>query len=236
MAAIQIDLRDTGYETLALALTGAQNGSTSPTTPLFYDDAGAFGPGTSVFSDNTMLAAFSTTSTTQFWIDDVNKRIIQINNGSVNNTDPFINWDCSMLTVNDGATGTSISSSWTPGQTGSNIVVRENNGTGTITTVYVDGITDYHFSFTIPTVGFLNSGNAQECIITGVNVTTTLAPVPNYYEFEHQGNAVQAYTEGATLLFPTFTLKVPTYQMVQQLDIQYPDMPPGVVLMLPIFH
>lgn len=175
MAAIQIDLRNTGYETLALALTGAQDGNPTPTTPLFYEGVNGsggvvtFGPGISVFSDSDMLVQFPTDSITQFWIDDTNQRIIQINSGSVNNTDDFIDWDCSMLTVADGDIGNSIVSTWSPGQTGSSIEIRENDNAGNITSVYVDGVTAYHFNFTIPPIGFLNSGDQKECIVTGVN-------------------------------------------------------------------
>ena len=220
MATITVNLRTPSYATLALAKAEIQTNPTFTGTPttIYYSDNGS-GPGPSqgqpgsgvyVFTDNTLQTAFNGQG--NHWIFDGGNSsthgnpypyVLQIGNGSVstinNGMDTFTCTDVG-LTIPGGEDGELVA-----GTVNSGITI-----TSYAPTNYTFGNSTYGAFIAIP-AGYNNSGDSPiNCVIQSVTVTTTttLAPVPNYYEFKHiGGNVVQAYTEGATLLFPTFTLK-----------------------------
>ena len=220
MATITVNLRTPSYATLALAKAEIQTNPTFTGTPttIYYSDNGSGpgpsqgqpGPGVDVFTDPGLQTAFNGQG--NHWIFDGGNSsthgnpypyVLQIGNGSVstinNGMDTFTCTDVG-LTIPGGEDGELVA-----GTVNSGITI-----TSYAPTNYTFGNSTYGAFIAIP-AGYNNSGDSPiNCVIQSVTVTTTttLAPVPNYYEFKHiGGNVVQAYTEGATLLFPTFTLK-----------------------------
>ena len=188
MAIIQVDLRETSYNSLAAAEAAIQTtlpaNYSGPYEIVYYNDSGS-GPGPSqgqpgptvnLFEDATLNTPFN--GQDKYWIFDGGNSvtygnpypyILQISNGAVS-------------TINNGMTSFTCTDAGLdiPGGADGDLVVGTVNSGLTIAsyapTNYATGTSTYSANINIP-AGYNNSSDGTlECVIQGVTITTTQAP------------------------------------------------------------